>query len=124
MEELLDVCINARHYARDAQRLLRPRAIAASSRVPSASLQLQHPKGVVGFLAPWNYPLTLAASDAIPALMAGNAALIKPDVQTTLTALWVVDLMVRGGVPSNVVRVVTGRGAGRRADGRSTASTT
>ncbi len=54
--------------------------------------QVQQPKGVVGFLSPWNYPLTLAASDAIPALLAGNAVIIKPDVQTSLTALWIVDL--------------------------------
>jgi succinate-semialdehyde dehydrogenase/glutarate-semialdehyde dehydrogenase len=110
MEELLDVCINARHYARDAQRLLRPRQHRGVFPGVVGVTQLQHPKGVVGFLAPWNYPLTLAASDAIPALLAGNAALIKPDVQTTLTALWVVDLMVQAGVPENVVRVVPGDG--------------
>ncbi len=72
--------------------------------------QFQQPKGVVGFLTPWNYPLTLAVSDAIPALLAGNAALIKPDVQTSLTALWVVDLLIRAGVPTDVVRIVTGDG--------------
>ncbi len=71
---------------------------------------MQHPKGVVGVLSPWNYPLTLAASDAIPALVAGNAVLIKPDVQTTLTALWVIGLMVEAGVPESVVRVVPGDG--------------
>ena len=47
-------------------------------------------------LAPWNYPLTLAVSDAIPALLAGNAVLVKPDVQTSLSALWVIDLHERG----------------------------
>jgi succinate-semialdehyde dehydrogenase/glutarate-semialdehyde dehydrogenase len=73
-------------------------------------LQLQHPKGVVGFLTPWNYPITLAASDAIPALLAGNAALIKPDVQTSLSALWVIDVLHEAGVPANVVQVVTGEG--------------
>ena len=51
--------------------------------VPVGRRAVQHPKGVVGVLAPWNYPLTLAVSDAMPALLAGNAAVLKPDVQTT-----------------------------------------
>lgn len=110
MEELLDVCITARHYARDAGRLLRPRRHRGVFPGVVGVTQYQHPKGVVGFLTPWNYPLTLAASDALPALMAGNAALIKPDVQTTLTALWVVSLLVEAGVPEDVVRVVPGDG--------------
>ena len=110
MEELLDICINARHYARDARRLLRPRHHRGVFPAVVGVTQLQHPKGVVGFLAPWNYPLTLAVSDAIPALIAGNAALIKPDVQTSLSALWAIDLMVEAGVPADVIRVVAGEG--------------
>jgi succinate-semialdehyde dehydrogenase/glutarate-semialdehyde dehydrogenase len=110
MEELLDICIIARHYARDARRLLRPRRHRGIFPGAVGVTQFQHPKGVVGFLTPWNYPLTLAVGDAIPALMAGNAALVKPDVQTSLTALWVVDMLVRAGVPSDVVRIVTGDG--------------
>jgi succinate-semialdehyde dehydrogenase/glutarate-semialdehyde dehydrogenase len=110
MEELLDVCITARHYARDAGRLLRPRHHRGVFPGAVAVVQYQHPKGVVGFLTPWNYPLTLAVSDAIPALLAGNAALVKPDVQTSLSALWVIDLMHQAGVPDTVMRVVTGEG--------------
>ncbi len=110
MEELLDICITARHYARDARRLLRPRHHRSVFPGAVAVLQYQHPKGVVGFLTPWNYPLTLAVSDAIPALLAGNAALVKPDVQTSLSALWVIDLLHKAGVPDTVVRVVTGEG--------------
>ena len=111
MEELLDVCLNARHYARDAGRLLRPRRHLGGLPFMVGATEVHHPKGVVGVLAPWNYPLTLTAGDAIPALMAGNAVLIKPDVQTTLTALWVVGLMVEAGVPDTVVHVVPGDGA-------------
>lgn len=110
MEELLDVCINARHYARDARRLLKPRRHVGVFPGVVGVQQLQHPKGVVGFITPWNYPLTLAASDVIPALLAGNAVIIKPDVQTTLTTLWAVDLLIRAGVPEGLVRVVPGEG--------------
>ena len=110
MEELLDVCITARHYARDAARLLRPRRHRGIFPGAVGVTEFQQPRGVVGFLTPWNYPLTLAVSDAIPALLAGNAALVKPDVQTSVTALWAVDLLIRAGVPADVIRVVTGDG--------------
>jgi succinate-semialdehyde dehydrogenase/glutarate-semialdehyde dehydrogenase len=110
MEELVDVALTARHYARDAKRLLKPRRHRGVLPVATGVLQLQHPKGVVGVLSPWNYPLTLAASDALPALVAGNAVLLKPDVQTTLTAAWVIDLMIAAGLPEDVIRIVPGEG--------------
>ena len=110
MEELLDVCITTRHYARDARRLLRPRHHRGVFPGAVGVVQYQQPKGVVGFLTPWNYPLTIGISDAIPALIAGNAALIKPDIQTTLTVLWAVDLLIEAGVPPEVVRVLPGHG--------------
>ncbi len=68
------------------------------------------PKGVVGIVSPWNYPLTLAASDALPALLAGNAVVLKPDSQTVLTALWAVDLLQQAGLPEGLVQVVVGDG--------------
>lgn len=110
LEELLDVCVTARHYARDAGRLLRDRRQRGALPGLVGIQELRHAKGVVGVIAPWNYPLTLAASDAVPALLAGNAVLLKPDLQTSLTALWAVDLLVRAGLPEPLVRVVTGEG--------------
>ena len=110
MEEILDVLIVARHYARDAVRLMRPVRHRGVLPLLVGVQELRHPKGVVGIISPWNYPLTLAASDAIPALLAGNAVVLKPDPQTSLTALWVVDLMIEAGVPESVIRVVTGEG--------------
>jgi succinate-semialdehyde dehydrogenase/glutarate-semialdehyde dehydrogenase len=110
MEELLDVCLNARHYARDAGRLLRPRRHRGLFPGVVGVREYQRPVGVVGVISPWNYPLTIAVSDAIPALLAGNAVAIKPDAQTTLTALWAVDLLVEAGVPRDLVRVIPGEG--------------
>ncbi len=66
--------------------------------------------GVVGFISPWNYPLNLAITDAVAALMAGNTAVLKPDLQTSLTALWAVDLLRQAGMPADVFLVVTGEG--------------
>jgi succinate-semialdehyde dehydrogenase/glutarate-semialdehyde dehydrogenase len=110
MEELVDVALNARHYARDAKRLLKPRRHRGVLPIATGVQQFQHPKGVVGFLTPWNYPLNLAVADALPALIAGNAVIIKPDVQTTLTAAWVFGLLLRAGLPEDVVRIVPGEG--------------
>jgi succinate-semialdehyde dehydrogenase/glutarate-semialdehyde dehydrogenase len=110
LKELLGVCTVARYYARDARRLLAPRrrlgVIPLFTRV-SVSFQ---PVGVVGIIAPWNYPLFLAVADAIPALMAGNAVVLKPDHKASLTALWVVDLLHRAGIPPRVLQVVLGEG--------------
>ena len=71
----------------------------------------RRPKGVVGVISPWNYPLTLAVSDAIPALLAGNAVLLKPDSQTPFCALATLDLLRRAGLPQDLFQVVTGPGA-------------
>lgn len=111
LEELLDVCAQARYYSRDAKRLLKPRRIRSAFPGAVGVKLHHHPKGVVGIIAPWNYPLTLAVSDAIPALLAGNAVVVKPDTQTTLTALWVLHLLHQAGLPHGVLNVVAGEGA-------------
>ncbi len=110
MEEVLDVCINARHYARDAPRLLKPRRHTGALPVVVGVTEYRVPKGVVGVLSPWNYPLSLSAGDAIPALMAGNAVLLKPDLQTTLTAVWAVELLIEAGVPRDAIALAPGDG--------------
>lgn len=110
LEELLDVCINLRHYARDAERLLRPRRVRGVFPGLVRTDVLHHPKGVVGVLAPWNYPLTLALSDAAPALVAGNAVVLKPDVQTSLIALWVAERLREAGLPQDLFQVALGEG--------------
>ncbi len=110
-EEVLDVCIIARHYARDARRLLRPRRRLGALPGLVGVVERRVPFGVVGVIAPWNYPLTLAISDAIPAMMAGNCVVVKPDVQTTLSAMWIADLLERAGLPPGVFTVVAGEGS-------------
>jgi succinate-semialdehyde dehydrogenase / glutarate-semialdehyde dehydrogenase len=109
-EEVGDVALVARHYARRSAGYLRPRWRGGLFPVLTQSQELRHPKGVVGIVSPWNYPLTLAISDAIPALMAGNAVVLRPDQQTSLTALLGVELLVEAGLPGEVVQVVLGPG--------------
>ncbi len=67
-----------------------------------------HPLGVVGIISPWNFPLVLTAGDAIPALMAGNAVVIKPSELTPLTALFVVELVAKAGFPEHLLQVIIG----------------
>jgi succinate-semialdehyde dehydrogenase / glutarate-semialdehyde dehydrogenase len=109
-EEVLDVALNIQHYARIAPRELRPRRLRGALPVLTRVRQWRHPVGVVGVIAPWNYPLTLAASDAVPGLVAGNAVIVKPDVQTSFTAAWVASLMAEAGLPDGLFQVVTGDG--------------
>ncbi len=110
-EEVADVALVARHYARRGAGYLRPRWRGGLFPLITQSQELRHPKGVVGIVSPWNYPLTLAVSDALPALMAGNAVVLRPDQQTPLTALLAVQLLAEAGLPEGVLQVVLGPGA-------------
>lgn len=109
-EEILDTAVVSRHYARSAAALLRSRRRRGALPLLTKTLELKSPVGVVGFIAPWNFPLTLALTDAVPALLAGNTAVLKPDLQTSLTALWALDLLREAGLPPNVFCIVTGEG--------------
>jgi len=109
-EEVADVALVSRHYARSAAAYLRPRRRAGIFPVLTQSVEHHHPRGVVGIVAPWNYPLSLAITDAIPALMAGNAVVLRPDQQSSLTALLAVDLLTEAGLPESVLQVVLGDG--------------
>ncbi len=110
-EEVLDVCITARYYAHTAQQYLRPKRRQGVQLVLTEVWEHHHPKGLVGIISPWNYPLTLGISDAIPALVAGNAVLTKPDDRTPFSALWAVALLEEAGMPAGLVQVVTGPGS-------------
>lgn len=110
-EEMADVALTARHYARAAPRILRERRHAGVLPVLGSVWERRVAKGVVAVIAPWNYPFTLAASDALAALVAGNAVVLKPDSFTPLTGLAVAELMWAAGVPREIFQVVTGPGA-------------
>ena len=110
-EEVADVAMVAAYYARTGARHLADQRRGGALPGLTRTVEVRHPKGVVGFIAPWNYPLSMAITDAIPALMAGNACVIKPAQSTPYTALWIVDVLVEAGVPREVLSVVTGKGS-------------
>ncbi len=99
------------YYARHAPRLLRPQRRRTLFPVVQYARVYHRPYGVVGFITPWNYPYLNALMDAVPALIAGNTAVIKPSEITPFTALHAVELAYRAGIPRDVLRVVTGDGA-------------
>ncbi len=109
-EELLDVTLNARYYARHIG-VLKDRKHSGAFPLLISAIERHIPVGVVGIIAPWNYPLTLAVSDALPALLAGNGIVLKPDPLTCVTALYVIDLLYQAGLPKELFGVVIGDGA-------------
>lgn len=110
-EEILDVALVARYYARSARRLLRTRRRRGALPFLTATWEHHHPVGVVGLISPWNYPLTLSISDAIPAIAAGNAVVMKVDSKTPFSGLIGLELLESAGLPRDVLQVITGSGA-------------
>ena len=109
-EEVGHVALTARYYARRAAELLAPHRRLGLFPVLTRAEQRYVPKGVVGVISPWNYPLTMAVSDGLPALVAGNAIVHKPDSQTPLTALRAIELLYEAGLPTGLWQVVNGPG--------------
>ncbi|WP_328621920.1 aldehyde dehydrogenase family protein [Streptomyces sp. NBC_00354] len=68
------------------------------------------PLGVIGVIAPWNFPMPIAAWGLAPALAAGNAVLLKPAETTPLTALRLAELALEAGIPEHLFQVLPGHG--------------
>jgi betaine-aldehyde dehydrogenase len=74
------------------------------------SMIRREPLGVVGSIAPWNYPYLMAAWKVGPALAAGNTVILKPASNTPLTAIELARIALEVGFPPGVFNVVTGPG--------------
>ncbi|MFF8291781.1 aldehyde dehydrogenase family protein [Streptomyces sp. NPDC016309] len=68
------------------------------------------PLGVIGVIAPWNFPMPIAAWGTAPALAAGNAVVLKPAETTPLTALRLAELALEAGLPEHLFQVLPGAG--------------
>src|SRR6266496_531529 len=71
---------------------------------------LREPVGVVAQIIPWNFPLLMAAWKLGPALAAGCTIILKPAVETTLSALLLGEMIQQAGFPEGVVNILTGNG--------------
>src|ERR1700760_1440907 len=98
-EEILDAAVVARYYARSADRLLRTQRRRGVIPFLTATWEHHHPVGAVGVISPWNYPLTLSISDAVPAIAAGNAVVMKVDSKTPFSGLIALELIEEAGLP-------------------------
>src|SRR5262249_29248405 len=111
--EILVTLDAAEYCRRNAFSILQPEP------VPHASLMmkskkgylLREPYGVIGVIAPWNYPFSIPAIQALAALVAGNAVVLKPSEFTPLVALHLQQLMEEAGLPPDLLQVVVGDGA-------------
>lgn len=86
-----------------------PQGYILPSALPRTSYAVRVPLGVVGVITPWNSPLILAARAVLPALAAGNAVVLKPDVQTPVSGGFLIaELMREAGLPDGLLQVVPG----------------
>ncbi|MEH3107616.1 MAG: aldehyde dehydrogenase family protein [Sphingomonas fennica] len=76
----------------------------------SLGLILRQPYGVFGAIAPWNFPLVMAAWKFAPALAAGNAVVLKPSEMTPFSIVRVAELAVEAGLPAGLFNIVQGLG--------------
>src|SRR6266568_419898 len=88
---------------------------AEGETIPSAlnnkfCMTIRQPLGVVGIITPWNFPLAIPAWKTFPALLAGNAVILKPASDTPLLSLKLAECLAEAGLPAGVLNVITGPG--------------
>jgi acyl-CoA reductase-like NAD-dependent aldehyde dehydrogenase len=100
-------------WAKKSARYLRPEKIRPDFPLLKTKkvISTYAPRGVIGIISPWNFPLAMTLGEALPALMAGNAVVIKPSELTPLSAIFGAEVAVKAGFPEDLLQVVTGYGA-------------
>ena len=111
--ELFYLCDAIGVWAKKSGRYLRPEKIRPHFPLMKAKkvILTYQPRGVVGIISPWNFPLVMTLGEALPALMAGNAVVIKPSELTPLSAIYGAEIALKAGFPENLVQVVVGYGS-------------
>jgi acyl-CoA reductase-like NAD-dependent aldehyde dehydrogenase len=107
------VALDAAGYClREVPGFLRPRRVRHANPAVKAkrAVLLRRPYGVVGVISPWNYPLSIPATEVMTALAIGNAVVLKPSEITPQVALKLHELMLAAGVPADLFQVVVGDG--------------
>ncbi len=111
---LTDVAVTldlSRYYHDHAAEILRPRRIPHGNVAFLGKRGQLHwdPLGVVAIISPWNYPLLLPFGELLPALLAGNAVILKPSEFTTRTAVMGIALLHQAGLPPDLCQLAVGR---------------
>jgi acyl-CoA reductase-like NAD-dependent aldehyde dehydrogenase len=112
MAEVLSACGFLSYYARHAKKLLADEFIHDTNPLLAnrETKLVAEPKGVIGIISPWNYPLLLTMAELSGALAAGNTVILKPSEHTPLLGLLLEELAVATGLPAGVFQVLTGDG--------------
>ena len=110
--EIAPVLDLMQYFARHAQTLLRPRKVKIGlyALLGRYSEIVYHPLGVVAVIPAWNYPFSIPLGEAVMALMAGNAVVVKPSELTPFVGLKIGEIFKKAGGPADLVQVVTGDG--------------
>jgi aldehyde dehydrogenase (NAD+)/succinate-semialdehyde dehydrogenase/glutarate-semialdehyde dehydrogenase len=108
--EILALDNIANYYAKHAPRILRSQRRQPLIPLVQRAQVNYYASGVVAFITPWNYPYLNSLCDLLPALVAGNAVVVKPSELAPYAAIYGVEKLIEVGVPRDVVGVVTGDG--------------
>lgn len=110
VHEVMVVADLASYYAKRATKILAPREIDLHLFKHRRSYVHYTPRGVLGIISPWNYPLLVPAGEMITALIAGNAVLHKPSELTPLVALKLKEIFDSTALPRDLYQVLPGDG--------------
>ena len=110
--EVLVVLAAARFLSENGFELLRDEPLPHGDPVlkTKSGRILREPYGVIGIISPWNYPFSIPATEAMSALLAGNAVILKPSELTPLIAVELAKLLHDSGVPEAIFQVLPGAG--------------
>jgi acyl-CoA reductase-like NAD-dependent aldehyde dehydrogenase len=113
LAEVMFIADSFGYWAKSAPKHLKEEKIRSHSPLMiGRKLRIRYqPRGVIGVIGPWNYPLTNCFGDGIAALAAGNAVVFKPSEITPMSTMLMQECMREAGLPDGVMQVATGRGA-------------
>ncbi len=106
VREAIDFC---RYYAALAETLMSKGVQLLGYTGETNELSL-HPRGIVLCISPWNFPLAIFTGQVVAALVTGNVVIAKPAEQTSMIATFATELMIKAGIPSGVIQLLTGTG--------------
>src|SRR5947207_7167922 len=108
--EVRPVADAVHYYANNARKLLRDEKLSLHMFPHKKSYLRYYPRGVIGIISPWNYPFSIPTGDAVAALMAGNAVIVKPSEYTPIIMEKTRALLEEAGLPRGLFGVVQGKG--------------
>jgi succinate-semialdehyde dehydrogenase/glutarate-semialdehyde dehydrogenase len=108
--EVVSVAGTARYYLSHGESILASRRKRGAVPLVTRSVLEHRPYGFVGLITPWNYPFLLTMGDALPALLSGNAVVIKPSELTPLSAVLGMEMLVDSGLDPDLMTIAHGTG--------------